>query len=328
MNRCAGCGKELQAIDSNMDGYVKESMLNKAEYCERCFKLKYYGQVETKELLINDIELLESIKKEKGRIIYLCDLLNLSPNIKKHVKFLTDDDYIILTKRDALPKSVIDDKLIKYFKDNYKNISKIYVISSYKKINIDKLLNDIKTEKNSKFYIVGNSNSGKSTLINSLLESIGKKGKIVTSRTLNTTLENINIELDNNITLIDTPGFNDISIEKYLTKSQIKKLQIKKELKVNTIQLKSNYSIYIEDILRLDYYGDVTNSFSFYMSNALNLKIKKIIPNGKQKPIILDLKPNMDIVINGLGFIKVTKECKIYLYTFDENLISIRNNLI
>ena len=42
----------------------------------------------------------------------------------------------------------------------------------------------------------------------------------------------------------------------------------------------------------------------------------------------IHLNGEEDIVINGLGFIKVTKECDVVVYTLDENLISVRKSMI
>ena len=329
MNRiCSGCGVILQSKDKEKEGYVTENKLNEALYCERCFKLKNYGKVENTEININGLNAIKKLKKEKKCILYLVDLINVSSNVKEHLELLDKNDYIVLTKRDALPKSVKDEKIIKYFKENYINTDNLLIVSSFKKLNIDKLLAALKASKSKEAYIVGNSNSGKSTLLNAILNSMGLASQIVTSRTLNTTMDNIEIKINETLKLIDTPGFNCPTIEKYLSLNEIKKLQVKKEIKVKTIQLKPNYSIYIENYFRLDYLGKDINSFSIYASNSLNIKTKKIIIDTKLKKIHLTINESSDIVINGLVFIKVTKPCEIDVYTYDANLISIRKNII
>ena len=40
-NKCIGCGIKLQDVDKNMDGYISVSDFR---LCERCFKIKNYGQ--------------------------------------------------------------------------------------------------------------------------------------------------------------------------------------------------------------------------------------------------------------------------------------------
>ena len=46
------------------------------------------------------------------------------------------------------------------------------------------------------------------------------------------------------------------------------------------------------------------------------------------KKHIIDVRPNFDIVINGLGFIKVKEKAKIVIYTLDNVLVYTRKSLI
>ena len=56
-------------------------------------------------------------------------------------------------------------------------------------------------------YIVGTTNVGKSTLINKLIEaSVGEKDVVTTSRFPGTTLDMIDIPLDETSFMYDTPG--------------------------------------------------------------------------------------------------------------------------
>ena len=70
------------------------------------------------------------------------------------------------------------------------------------------------------------------------------------------------------------------------------------------------------------------NSFTFYLSNLL--KIEKTYKeeqynNIEQKEY--NIKQNSDIVIKGIGFINIKKECKIEILCKDHNLIEIRNSM-
>ena len=47
-----------------------------------------------------------------------------------------------------------------------------------------------------------------------------------------------------------------------------------------------------------------------------------------EQKIELEVDDNHDIVINGLGFIKVKKKCKITLYTLNDIKVFIRPSLI
>ena len=42
--KCVGCGSVLQSVDVDKEGFVKLNVFDKSEYCERCFKIKHYGE--------------------------------------------------------------------------------------------------------------------------------------------------------------------------------------------------------------------------------------------------------------------------------------------
>ena len=45
MNKeCLGCGSVLQTESPGKGGFVKSSVYDKSSYCERCFKIKHYGE--------------------------------------------------------------------------------------------------------------------------------------------------------------------------------------------------------------------------------------------------------------------------------------------
>ena len=41
--KCIGCGATLQTINTEEVGYVKEQNLEKSSLCERCFRIRNYG---------------------------------------------------------------------------------------------------------------------------------------------------------------------------------------------------------------------------------------------------------------------------------------------
>ena len=144
----------------------------------------------------------------------------------------------MLTKKDLLPKSVQDYKLINYISNITNNYLDIEIISSIKNYNLDSLLNKIKkyNKSNKEIYFVGMTNSGKSTLINKLIKNYtDKQLEVTTSLYPSTTLNKIEINLDN-LKIIDTPGLlNEGSILNNLSLKEIKKITPKKEIKPRVI---------------------------------------------------------------------------------------------
>lgn len=328
---CLGCGSVLQTIAPKEEGFVKSSVLSKADYCERCFKIKHYGEYSVLDKKIDTDGIIRNINSDNlASVAILIDALNINDNIKKYIKRFKNKKYILITKKDILPKSLKEKKLIEYIKNNVCDTENIMCISSVKNYNIDNFLNKIKEDNVKRLYIVGFTNSGKSTFINHLLTSQMKNPTITTSAIPNTTASYITIKLDNKITIVDTPGFIDSNaVYNFIDYNKTIKLYPKKEIRVKTFQIRNGYSIVINDILRIDNLGKC-NSFSFYMSDKLRYeKVKfkneklKILPS-----ISIETNECTDVLINGLGFIRITKPGEFKIYALDEKMISIRKSMI
>ena len=129
-------------------------------------------------------------------------------------------------------------------------------------------------------------------------------------RLVSTTLNSIEIKLNDELTIIDTPGIlNNGDFSNYIDIKTLKKVTPKKEIKPITYQIKNPQSIFIEDLVRVDLKD--LNSVTLYLSNAL--KVDRIF-NPRDKLFNLekyefDIKDNQDIVISGLGFFKFVKKC-------------------
>lgn len=330
--KCLGCGVVLQDNNELLDGYTNDLSMN---YCRRCFKMKNYGEYET-VLKSNEeyINILKDIGKTRALVLYVVDLLSVPEDLNKIREYLPNNDIIvILNKKDALPLSVKDEKIIEYFTDIYKDFLKFIVISSEKNYNLDKLMKLIKDSRKTKsVYVVGNTNAGKSTLINKIINNYSiEKSDITISPMPSTTLNTIKMKIKD-FYLIDTPGLVDYgNILNKVTKDKIKKISVKKEIKPRTYQIKKGQALIIEDIIRVDYIEGEKNSFTVFMSN--DLKIKRI--NGKRHDYLkelsrkdLKLRYHEDIVINGIGFIKTILEGEVVVYIDKDVDVFIRKSLI
>lgn len=328
---CLGCGVRLQDNNSLLEGYTND--ISK-DLCRRCFRLKHYGEYEivTKS---NDeyLELIKTIGKTKSLVLYVVDLLSIPKDIDSIKNYLINNKVIlVLNKKDMLPLSVSDEKILDYFKDSEVFIDKI-VISAYKNYNIDNLMgliNKYRVYKN--VYVVGNTNAGKSTLINKIIDNYSiDKSLITISNMPSTTLDQIKIPIKDYI-LIDTPGLVDShNIVNYISHNDIKKLSSHKEIKPRTYQIKRGQALIIENFLRIDYMEGERNSFTVFCSNDIN--IKRI--NGKRHDDLKDLslkevnlKYHEDIVINGFGFIKTVLEGKVHVYVDKDVLVFTRKSLV
>ena len=132
------------------------------------------------------------------------------------------------------------------------------------------IIESIGSKSNGEIYlgVVGAVRTGKSTFINALVSSIGRKGNITTSVLPNTTTEYIKIKINEKLSIIDTPGFIEKNtIYNYITKE----IMPKKEIKPKIMQTKSGFTVIVNDILRIDNIGKEKANLIFYMNNNMNL---------------------------------------------------------
>ena len=338
---CKGCGQKIQFEDKNKPGYApkKEDNTNLL-VCQRCFKIKNYGNnisyeqgSEQKHYQI----VKKLIQDETGLIVYLIDIFNfeisLLLDIEKISKF--KKIYFVINKKDIMPKSLNDDKVVNWTKKKFK---KMY---ANKIIDIDYIcardLKDVAYVKNKiekyrlqdNVFVIGSANVGKSTFINSLLKiEKNKEQQITTSSFPGTTIEKIKIPLKNNKYIVDTPGIiYKNSFWNAVGDSTIKAILPKSEVKQIVYQLNSSQSIIIGGLAIFNYIKGSKKGFNLFFSNEItflrckfenkektfesSITKKQVFPieNKDQKfrdlttkKIILKEDKKVDIVIAGLGW--------------------------
>ena len=325
MNKCIGCGALLQSTLKDKIGYVKNI---ESRLCERCFKIRNYGEYITAIKEVSEFEsLLKSINDTNDLVILVCDLFNFNPNMELISKYIRNDVLLVLTKRDLLPKSLYEEKLLNYIDTDLNIVDKI-IISSENNYHFDELMDMIrKYKKSNDVYVIGYTNAGKSTMINKILYNyVDSNESITTSILPNTTIDNVSIKIDDDLNLIDTPGvLDDGSIYYYKDIKELKRITPKKAIKPISYQIKKKQSIVVEDLFRIDLEN---NDIVMYISNKLKVdRTYKNVSTDMDKYDI-HIKGGQDIVISGLGFIKFMKDEDITFYVLKGVKIYTRKSLI
>ena len=326
MNKCNGCGAILQTTDAAKEGYA---ISLSHTLCNRCFRIQNYNEYEKVEKTNEEfVPILKKISETNSLVVLVVDILNINKDLKYLTSHLSNDILLVLTKRDVLPYSLNDEKLLSY--DYGINYIDAVMISSNKNYGLDELYEKINYyKKNKKVYVVGYSNVGKSTLINKLIYHYSdSKITITTSMLPSTTLDMIEVPITDDLILVDTPGIiEDGNIINYVEPNLLKKIICKKEIKPITYQVKQKQVIMIEDIGYIE--CENVNNFTFYMSNLLKIDRKfKDIKKQNLKEHIIRVKEHQDIVILGLGFIKTTNQDTLKVYLLDGVDIYTRTSLI
>lgn len=187
-----------------------------------------------------------------------------------------------------------------------------------------------KLRKGRDVYVVGVTNVGKSTLINAIIKEItGEKDIITTSRFPGTTLDKIEIPLDDGSYIFDTPGIiHRHQMAHYLGDKNLKYISPKKEIKPKTYQLNPEQTLFLAGLGRFDFISGDKQGFTAYFDNNLKLHRTKLAgadvfydkhvgslltpPSDKELaefPKLVrhefTIKDKMDVVYSGLGWIRI-----------------------
>ena len=325
MNKCVGCGATLQ--DKNIDEIGFTSNIQN-DLCERCFRIRNYGEYKLVSKCNDEfIEILKNVDKSKDLVILVVDIFNLNKSFEVIEKNISNPVLVVITKRDILPKSIKDEKIEDYIKKYNLNMIETVVISSLKNYNFDRLYELIRKNKKTKnVYVIGYTNAGKSTMINKLIYNYSTcKAEITTSILPSTTLNEIEIQIDDDLNIIDTPGIlSDKSFYDVLSGKELKKIIPKKEIKPITYQVKGKQYIMLDKYALIELENI---NVTLFMSNSINIKrlYKKMDLLSKKHVLKVD---NCDIVISGLGFIKCNGKGIVNIYVDKDIDIYTRDCLI
>lgn len=329
---CIGCGVELQCEDAFEDGYVNPSMIDKTVMCRRCFRLKHYGEYKVTNKSNSYYRgIIKEIFRMNELVLHIVDVFNLG-NIDYIYGKVYSPAILVLSKIDILPKSVNEDRLIAYFKKKYPRYKDVIAISSDKNYHMDELLMKIMEYKNSKeVYVMGNSNAGKSTFINKMIKNYTDNNNfIVTSCMPSTTLNVISIKINDDLTLLDTPGIiNEGDIVNYLKEDVVKAINIKHEINPRIYQIKEKCSLVLDKIGRIDVMNE--SNISIYISNNIDISHANFENNPKYRDLELTkihVDSDEDLVIEGLCFIKVSNDTIFEIYMPKGTSVYTRDKII
>ena len=322
MKKCIGCGAELQSIDKTLPGYIDASNIEGKDYCERCFKIINYNYKSSLHLDNINKYVLDTINKDNKYVLYLIDFLNLNTETINTFKSIKCPKTLIITKIDIIPKGIKEENLVNFIREEYNIEDDIALLSSRSNVNTSVIYKILEDNNYKESYIVGYTNSGKSTLLNKLKAKNGKGSDITVSLIPNTTANFIEIDLED-IKLFDSPGF---VLNKTLYNDDeydlIKRINPASSLKPITMQTKDNMILNLED--KLYFNTDNSNSLTFYIS--YNLKLDKLFNKDIKNSTTLDIKDNTDIVIKSIGFINIKKACKLRVNKEYIDIIELRNS--
>jgi 30S ribosome assembly GTPase len=339
---CTGCGVKIQTEEPEHLGYAPSSSLEKeVVVCQRCFRLKHYNEVQDVSLTDDDfLKILNGIGQKDALIVKIVDIFDFNGSWLPGIQRFAGNNPVILigNKADLVPKSVNQNKLIDWMKKESKDLGlvpkDVFLVSAAKGKNISEAAAAIDEYRNGKdVYVVGCTNVGKSTFINRIIKEVTGEGDVITtSHFPGTTLDTIQIPLDDGKSLIDTPGIiNHHQMAHFVDKRDLKIITPKKEIKPKVYQLNEEQTLFFGGLARFDYLSGGRRSFTCYLSNELNIHRTKLEkanelyknhvgemltpPREEQLNEFPELvryefsikEPKTDIVFSGLGWMTVNE---------------------
>ncbi|MBV7389916.1 MULTISPECIES: ribosome biogenesis GTPase YqeH [Enterococcus] len=342
---CIGCGAKIQTEHPNQLGYTPQSALEKGlasgdVYCQRCFRLRHYNEIQDVHLTDDDfLRLLNELGKTDALIVNVVDIFDFNGSLIPGLHRFVGDNPVLLVgnKVDILPKSLKKNHLIQWMKERAHEEGlrpeEVLLTSARKPHEMENLLAKIEEyRKGRDVYVVGVTNVGKSTLINQIIkQSAGVQDLITTSQFPGTTLDKIEIPLDDGHFLIDTPGIiHRHQMAHYLGKKDLKIIAPHKEIKPKVYQLNAGQTLFLGGLARFDFVSGEKASFIAYVSNDITphrTKLEKATEfYAKHVGVLLQpprpdevaefpelvrfefsIKEKTDIVFAGLGWVTVLK---------------------
>jgi hypothetical protein len=345
--QCIGCGVNIQTEGKEAIGYTPTAALEKGletgeVYCQRCFRLRHYNEIQDVSLTDDDfLRLLNELGQKDALIVNVVDIFDFNGSLIPGLHRFVGDNPVLLVgnKVDILPKSLKKSKLTQWMKERAHEAGlrpvDVLLTSAKKSHELSNLLDAIEQyRENRDVYVVGVTNVGKSTLINQIIrQTAGVQELITTSRFPGTTLDKIEIPLDDGHFLIDTPGIiHRHQMAHYLGKKDLKIIAPHKEIKPKSYQLNPEQTLFLGGLARFDFIQGDRSSFIAYVSNDVEIHRTKLEkadafyekhvggllqpPRADEKEEFPELvrfefsvKEKTDIVFAGLGWITVTKPC-------------------
>lgn len=306
--RCYGCGAIIQSFNPCQNGYVPSEAIRDENHilCQRCFRIQHYRQEENIFPVTSDyLKILEKAGREEALIVYVIDFFTFDFSFVEQInQYLSRLNIIVVVnKRDVLPKSFNDKFLLRHVRDvaSLKGLKVVDIIltSAENCYHIDELLEKInKYRQGHSVYMVGSVSSGKSSLINVLLKNYINETKhlITTSPFPGTTLDSIEVPLDNKTYIYDTPGFPiKGSMLDIVKRSLINQIMPQKEMKARIYQLLCKQSLVIGGLCHFDFIDGPKTNFVVYASPGIIIercKLEKVyktffslMKNRQVKPI-------------------------------------------
>lgn len=340
--KCVGCGITLQSVDKNENGFLPANVLDRPgeHYCQRCFKIKNYGEYTKVKMSREDYRKEVQNEMQKADVaLPVFDIIDFEGSFDDEILDVLRemDSIVIINKLDLIPDKKHPSEVASWIKARLAEEGimplDIAIVSSKNNYGINGIFKKIRHfyPNGCKALVLGVTNVGKSSIVNRL---IGEKANTV-SKFPGTTLKSVKKPIPHtNIVLIDTPGlipegrFSDLVCE-----SCSQKMIPANEISRKTFKMAKDRVLMIGEMVYFRVLNDDEHKpiFSLYAAKDIKFhetneeKFKELL--GKRQDIInppcakcvseykklemitkeIEVNTGEELVFKGLGWLSVKR---------------------
>lgn len=338
---CHGCGIQIQTDHPEQLGYAPCQALEKEKViCQRCFRLKHYNEFSSLTVQHQDfLRNLNDIEDRDALIVHILDIFDFDGSLIPGLSRIVGNHPVLLVvnKLDLLPNGISVGKLNNWVRRQLKQqqlkVVDVVFCSAKRKDGIVQFVDALDKHRGGhNIYVVGATNTGKSTLINRLIQDYSDlEHELTTSRYPGTTLDLVHIPLKEGQDLIDTPGVVfPYRLTEMVAQQDLQAIMPEQTIKPKIYQLNEGQSLFFGALARFDFVQGERQSFTCFVANSLSIHRTKLekadelyenhkgdmlsppkrehlpkLPEWTTHSIQVRKGKQSDISISGLGWIKL-----------------------
>ena len=287
--RCYHCGAILQCENENEKGYIIPESLHRATpiqiiYCDRCFEtMKAFNNSELEQKVDQEVlKILDDAFATDALIIWVVDLFSfngtLNSEIAKKVKKL--NVIVIGNKRDLFPLNVKDESLVEYLNATFNAYGikpkSVRLLGATNKIDSKELIDSMNTaRKGHDVYMIGNSTSGKTSIINRAMKGFENKTtrQIKTITYPGTNVNVLEIPLSRSSFFYELPGISQTtSATGKLEKDVVRQIVPKKAVKFITRTMSAGDALMVGSLAAFEIIKGKTTNYRFYSAEGVETR--------------------------------------------------------
>lgn len=287
--RCHNCGAILQSVSKSKPGFISKAVIEngvpKIPYCNVCYdKMLTLNTSNLQHETDKDIlKILNDAIATDALVVWMVDLFTfngtLNPDIVKKVKKL--NVIVVGSKRDLFPSFVTDEMLTRYLDERFSEVGinpvTISLIGNEDNIDIENISKEFKEQRKYRdIYLIGEVNSGKTTLINKFLKTYVNKTKwqIKTELYPGTNSSVLEIPLSNSSFFYELPDIsNSTSCLSKVEKEVQKVITPRKEIVMTRKFIGEGNAIVVGNLGCLYHIKGPRWSIRVYMAEKCELKV-------------------------------------------------------